>query len=303
MPAPTERADLLRKRLEQFTRVLDGLEGRDLTALHRARVASRRLRELLPVLQLEADVTAKLSRRLRKVTQRLGTARELDVLRLLIDELQASTLYPADPLNRVASVVDKARKAERQRLMTKLPISSLRRLAGKLGDAVQTLETDDAAGTGRQSTGRSWRWAVDARVARRATGLSHAIDAAGALYLPERLHGVRIALKKLRYALEVATEAAGRMSRMELRTLKRGQDLLGRLHDIQMLIERARQVQASLTPPNVATWRGLQEFVDALEDDCRRLHGRYMHEREMLRTLCGKLAGRGRATASRRVTA
>src|SRR3954470_21938692 len=129
MPASTERSDLLRQRLEQFTRVLDGLEGGDLSALHRARVATRRLRELLPVLQLEAAVTAKLSRRLRKVTQRLGPVRELDVLGLLIDELQASNLYPADPLNGVASVVDKERTAQRRRLMTKLPMSSLRRLA------------------------------------------------------------------------------------------------------------------------------------------------------------------------------
>src|SRR5204862_6218756 len=165
------------------------------------------------VLQLDAGVTAKLSRRLRKVTQRLGSVRELDVLRLLIDELHAGNLYPADPLNRVASVVEKERKAQRHRLMTKLPMSSLRRLADKLASAIRTLETDRSITAGRQSTGRSWRWAVDARVARRATGLSHAIDAAGALYLPERLHGVRIALKKLRYALEVATQAAGTMSR------------------------------------------------------------------------------------------
>ena len=38
----------------------------------RARVASRRLRELLPVLQLDGDARRKLGRRLRKVTARLG---------------------------------------------------------------------------------------------------------------------------------------------------------------------------------------------------------------------------------------
>ena len=32
---------------------------------------------------------------------------------------------------------------------------------------------------------------------------------AGAVYLPERLHAVRIAMKKLRYAMELAAEAAG----------------------------------------------------------------------------------------------
>ena len=36
-----------------------------------------------------------------------------------------------------------------------------------------------------------------------------ALDDAGAVYLPERLHAVRIALKKLRYALEARAEASG----------------------------------------------------------------------------------------------
>ena len=54
-----------------------------------------------------------------------------------------------------------------------------------------------------------WQWAVEARVARRAAALKHAIDEAGSVYLPERLHAVRIALKKLRYGLELWLEAAG----------------------------------------------------------------------------------------------
>ena len=96
-------------------------------------------------------------------------------------------------------------------------------------------------------------------------------------YLPERLHAVRISVKKLRYALEVASEARGAAPRAELALLKHSQDLLGRLHDLQVLIDRARQVQAALAPPNITTWRGLEALVDVLEDDCRRrLHARYI---------------------------
>ena len=46
--------ELLHKRLERFTRMLQALGEGDVRALHRARVASRRLREMLPVLQLDA---------------------------------------------------------------------------------------------------------------------------------------------------------------------------------------------------------------------------------------------------------
>ncbi len=89
MPVSTSRYELLQKRLSRFARTLDGFAKGDVRALHGARVASRRLRELLPVLQLDSHVTAEIGRRLRKVTQRLGPSRELDVLVLQLEELQA----------------------------------------------------------------------------------------------------------------------------------------------------------------------------------------------------------------------
>jgi CHAD domain-containing protein len=284
--------------------MLHGLEKGDASALHRTRVATRRLRELLPVLQLDHDATSKLSRRLRKVTQRLGSVRELDVLMQLVDELHGSDRHNPEALNRVAAIVDRSRKAARRRLLAKLPMAELHRLGDKLADVAHDLESSKtSAKPARQSDARGWRWAVDARVARRAARVSEAIDAAGALYLPERLHTVRIAVKKLRYALEVASAGGAAAARADLGTLKHAQDLLGRLHDLQILIDRARQVQAALTPPNITTWRGLEALVDVLEDDCRRLHARYMHERDALIALSTRLAGRGRAISARRVTA
>src|SRR5438477_5064061 len=88
MPVSARRSDLLHKRLELFTRALHGIEDGHVRALHRTRVASRRLRELLPILQLEQSSTRKLIRRLRRITTRLGSARELDVLLMLLDELR-----------------------------------------------------------------------------------------------------------------------------------------------------------------------------------------------------------------------
>src|SRR5205085_9330926 len=112
---------------------------------------------------------------------------------------------------------------------------------------------------------------------------------AGAVYIPERLHSVRIALKKLRYALELSNDVSAVRDEVDLRTLKRGQDLLGRMHDLQVLIDRVRQVQASLTPPNVAVWRELDALVGSFEDDCRRLHARYMRLRGDLAAIAARL--------------
>src|SRR3954469_17584609 len=193
MPASTQRYDLLHKRLERFTQMLQGLDEGDARALHQTRVASRRLREILPVLQVEPEVASRLGRRLRKVTQRLGTVRELDVLSLLVEELSASGRYDQHAMRKVAAFVGEERKRARGRLVEKLPVQELRRIAGKLERIAGELKTS-------RKTARDWQWAVDARVTHRALALKAALAEAGALYLPERLHVVRIAVKKLRYA-------------------------------------------------------------------------------------------------------
>src|SRR5438045_809149 len=90
MSASRRRYDLLHKRLEQFTQMLHALGEGDVRALHRTRVASRRLREILPVLQLKPQLADRLGRRLKKVTAQLGEVRELDVLSTLIHELRAA---------------------------------------------------------------------------------------------------------------------------------------------------------------------------------------------------------------------
>src|ERR1051325_6228294 len=87
MPVVVARSELLPSHLQRSSRTLRALERGDIRMLQAARVATRRIRELVPILQLESTTTRKLSRRLRKMTKHLGGVRELDVLLLLIDEL------------------------------------------------------------------------------------------------------------------------------------------------------------------------------------------------------------------------
>ncbi len=103
---------------------------------------------------------------------------------------------------------------------------------------------------------------------------------------PNACTSVRIALKKLRYAREVSAEASGVNMTAELRALKRSQDILGRLHDMQVLLDRVGRLQASLTPPDLTVWRKLDALTLALQNDCRRLHARFMHQRAALLTVC-----------------
>jgi CHAD domain-containing protein len=297
MPASATRSELLKKRVEQFMRVLKTMENGDVRALHQARVASRRMRELVPMLQLERRVGRKMGRRLRKITARLGTVRELDVLLIQIDELHVSGRRGTGGLGRVGVRVSKARDEARKQLFEELPTSEMARVARKLGRVADDLA--DAERTSSKATARSWRWAIEARVAKRAERLSAALVEAGAVYLAERLHAVRIAVKKLRYAIELSTEAAGERSDADLRLLKRGQDLLGRLHDVQTLMDQVRQTQASLAPPSVTVWRELDTVIASLEDDCRRLHARYMRIRDSLAAVAERRSEQANASTAR----
>ena len=283
--------------------MLHGLKRADVPSVHRTRVASRRLREVLPVLQLDADTTHKVGKRLRKVTERLGAVRELDVLLLEIAKLGASGRYPVRALDRVSAAVAGERDHARARLADKLPVASLHRLAAKIDKIARALKTKDEDPRGARPALRAWRWAVDARIARRSATLASAITDAGALYLPERLHAVRKGVKKLRYALEMLADLTGAKTTLDLRQLRRTQDYLGRLHDLQVLMDRVRQVQASLTPPDLAAWRELDVLVTSLEDQCRRLHGRYMREHDALAAVAARLSGRGAQLAARRIAA
>ena len=124
-------------------------------------------------------------------------------------------------------------------------------------------------------------------MAHRAARVRSAIQAAGAVYVPERLHDIRLAVKKLRYAAEVLAEARHQRAPAAIGTLRTAQDLLGRLHDVEVLIERIRDLQASSS--DLTADHRLGSLAYALEVDCRRLHARYMGNRAPLIAIADRM--------------
>jgi CHAD domain-containing protein len=291
-----ERSQLLRTRLDRLTRSLRAIDDGDVRSLDRVRTAARRVRELLPLLELHPDRARKIGRRLRKVMRRLGTVRELDVVMLLIDELHVSRRSHSAALSRVGVAVSTQRDEARTRLFEHEPADGLRRIAKRLGKAADDLQEKSS----KAADARAWRWAVDARVARRGSQLRAAIEHAGGVYLPERLHAVRRALVKLWYSLELATElnaarrakSAAEQVTPDERLLRRGEDILGKMRDLQALIEHVRETQAAVSPPNLTVWHEFDMLARTLDDDCRRLHARYMRMRSPLMAIADKLSAR-----------
>jgi CHAD domain-containing protein len=292
MRKPPDLHGQFRKRVDAFSRELGQVEEGDVEALHKTRVASRRLRELLPLLQLDRGLTRKLTRRLRKVTRQLGTVRELDVLLLLVQGLATDRRYSPTALKRLGTTAAHARAAARERLSAKLPLEKLDRLARKLDRVAKSQRSDDAGPLRRGAGGhkRASLWAVEARIARRASSVGGAIAAAGAVYAPEQLHVVRIALKKLRYAVELIADGRQKHATADLAALKAVQDLLGELHDFEMVLASVREAQAALPASDLSAWRDLNALVRAVEDDCRQLHARYMRDRPRLLAIAERLA-------------
>jgi CHAD domain-containing protein len=281
-----------RKRLDAFAHELSGVEQGNVEALHRMRVTSRRLRELLPLLEIDPETGRNLNRRLRRVTRQLGIVRELDVLMLLIEELQRRNRYPPVALKNLSASVGDARDMARERLTARLPPAKLKHLVDRLDRAARLLERHDAyvRRSGAAGPTRAWVWALERSLARRAECVRSAIAAAGSLYVPERLHDVRIALKKLRYAAELATEVGRQRMTTALPALKKAQGLLGRIHDLEVLVAFGRGAQASLSPPALSVWKALGSLVHAVEGDCRQLHAQYMRDRTTLIVIADRTA-------------
>ena len=273
MNRPSASLTLVRL-LERRTRALKrqlaaAIAGKD-TGVHQARVASRRLREALPVLTegLQHTKAGKAKRKIRRLTQALGTVRELDVTLHLIDELAERPAIPRAALAEVRAHVIEEREQRRAVMLDRLDRVDSEKLGRRLEAVRQSLLSP--------APSHAWRPALAGRIASRARRLEDAVEDAGQIYEPEGLHKVRSAAKKLRYALEIADDSAAAPCPDALRIIKRVQDALGRLHDLQILQQHVAAVGAAPRNRRSTPDAGLAVLARLIEDECRHLHGRYV---------------------------
>jgi CHAD domain-containing protein len=257
---------LLTRRARELQRYLPKAVAGDDTGVHQARVASRRLREGLPVLAAGLKRGKKAERKVRRLTRALGTVREMDVTISVLDELARRPKIPRDALEDVRGHVIAERERRRAIMLERLR---------DLNTAKLTRRLEEVAIDSTLSEASVWREALAARIGRRAKRFASAIHAAGQIYAPERLHEVRIATKKLRYVLELAQDAGIRAARPLVATLKRLQETLGRLNDLHVIQGHVAAVQLNPPKRQGATERGLDAIARALEEENRHLHARY----------------------------
>lgn len=276
---------LLRQRLVSMLTAMPAAQAGDEISVHQARVASRRLREALPVLGATADSGAidRAGKRVRRITRALGPVRELDVTLMLLAELEGKGAAPRRAIGRLRSAVIAERQKRRRAMLAEISPSRLEKLRKRLVRV--------AAPESRSEVPRNALAEAAQQASVRAKALKVAIERAGGIYLADRLHRVRIEAKKLRYALEIQRELSRSRSTARLNRLKHEQDLLGRVHDLEVLIERAREVQAALPASNRRAMSEVNKLIRALEDECREGHASYMRGRPALLKLCDSVIG------------
>jgi len=308
MNTSTPRDRLWRKRLNELNAVWPDFVSGQIGGLHKTRVASRRIREALPIVAASAPPAKvkKLNKKMRALTRSLGPIRELDVELELLDDKSKTEGVPGRTIEMVRREVAARRQALRQELADNAPVTDLKKLLKKLervatpGKAAKTRKTGERA-EGGSKKGKAhksrelkaentleaqWRGVLGTRLMRRAKGLGAALEDAGPLYVPERLHEVRISTKKLRYALEIARDAGVTVATPLVKLLKRHQERLGHLHDLQMLLKHVRATEAS--PTVGSRVNDLTAYADALDRECRRLHADFVeHRAEMYSVVKG----------------
>ena len=285
MNASTLCDRLWRKRLSELNAVWPEFVSGRTAGLHKTRVATRRIREALPIVSGSAPASKvkKLNRKLRAFTRYLGPIRELDVELGLLEKGQHAEVVPERAIELLRREIVSKRQALRGKLEAKSPVGDVKKLIRKLERVSQCAPDEDkeAKKEGRKGDANgAWRGVLAARLLRRAKALRAALDGAGHLYAPDRIHAVRISTKKLRYVLEIARDASVPGAAALVRTLKRQQERLGHLHDLQMLLKRVREAEG--LPTVGARVNELEAYADALERECRRLHAAFVEHREEL---------------------
>ena len=268
---------------EQLPTAADGA----VEPLHQCRVATRRLREILPLCAAETSrsTAGRARRRLRRVGRALGPVREVDVALALVDALARRRFVRGQAEDHLRRRLLDEREERREQMLDRLRSVNTRKLERDLAEVARML------GMRRQTD--AWAQALAARMNRRAGSLRDAVEAAGPLYVADRVHAVRIAAKQLRYALEFAAATGEARTKNLVRQVKNVQETLGRLHDLDVLAALAQDL---IAPAARQPWRGdLERLRLRLEGECRKLHGRYVAKQGLLLDLCGaasKAAGR-----------
>ncbi|HJU56633.1 MAG TPA: CHAD domain-containing protein [Pyrinomonadaceae bacterium] len=237
---------VLRTRVEEMCGLrAAALDWSDPEGVHDMRVASRRLRSALRDFSpyLRGRKMRRVKGDLKSLADALGLVRDDDVAIMALDKLAEEA--PPEVCAGVGQFTDeRKRKRERararlERALTEDALAELREdFNDALADGVKARRRQDVGGEGRKETSVSFRRAGRKIILAR---LEEFQDLSASLYTPlksETLHRLRIAAKRLRYALELFAVCWDESTLTPFaREIAKMQTSLGELHDCDVWVE------------------------------------------------------------------
>jgi CHAD domain-containing protein len=283
MPSSRARHQILKGSIRRLRRTLKGISRGKPEAIHAARIATRRLRELVPLLGLSRRSTRRIVRQLRAGGRRLGKVRDVDTQMDLLEELSQLDRASGPLMGRLRDNLGGESADRRRRLARRKLERRLARTLTRLERAVDKLDGKPPGGAGELAS-------VAALIGRRARALKDSLNRAGAFYEPDALHDVRLAVKRLRYAAELSAGETELPGAADFLLLRRTQDVLGRLNDGQVLVDRLRAEERASRTADAAASKEVDRMASLLETHGRRLHARFLRGRPALLDLCERWA-------------
>ena len=215
------------------------LDWSDPEGVHSMRVASRRLRsalrDFLPYLRKRGLTTVQ--KRLKNIAGALGEVRDHDVAIMALEELEKKAPTTVSPTLKQFVETRKERLGQaRENLKSVLDKTQLDQLQLDFAAAVDGATATDGA-KGRPKPQITYLQMSRAVISDRLKELE---KLSADVYKPfevETLHDMRIAAKRLRYAVELFQSCWGRSIGMYAKRAARMQTALGDLHDCDVWIE------------------------------------------------------------------
>jgi CHAD domain-containing protein len=228
----------------------------DVEALHDMRVATRRLRESLRLFEgfyLPARLK-KLTSKIRKVTRALGLPREMDVNVGLLQSRQADGgLVLQSTHEHLLFWCDSEQARKKRQMLARLEKIDMVTLESDLRSFAQSVlpsrgRTHQLFEEHQAAELETYRRQIPSLLLAKAKPVLDFRVTDKALKDDEKLHRVRIATKKLRYALEILKPLQpGEVGDPPVQQCRELQDILGNLHDRVALIDFLKEHQSQLS--------------------------------------------------------
>ncbi len=231
-----------RQQAKRLAAQLDGIRAaEDIECVHRARVASRRLRAGLRMFQthLEPEVYARWRKYVRRVTSGLGDARDKDVqievLCRALSRLDDALLVPA--VARLLAGLEKQRERLQPKVVKAVDRIERSGVLDEMRTALKEVRSRSDSAKAEPGGPAVFREAAERIHAQLDELLSHESSLADPQAVAEH-HAMRIAAKRLRYTLEIVAAPYRRALDGMIEMTRRAQTLLGDIHDCDVWAER-----------------------------------------------------------------